>query len=151
MVLGLLQGSALLAAVPEPVSNLSVAAVNTAAVRLEWLQRDCKESCSYLVLARHASAAVQNATTAIETYTFINLTPGEWYDFDVFTVVGGVKSEVKTISSETSKTRPSLVTDWSSGSTRRSRQLNPLDLCCSTLPQDLLQPLVSPSKPPPGT
>lgn len=112
MVFGLLDRSALLAAVPQAVTNLMVADVETTAVQLEWLRpTDYKPSYSYLVAARQASAVVQNYTTANEAFTFPNLTPGESYHFDVFTVVEGLKSEVKSISSDTSKTRPCFVTD----------------------------------------
>lgn len=97
---------------PQAVTNLTVAAVQTMAVRLAWLRpSDYKTSYSYLVAGRQASAVVQNYTTDNETLTFPNLTPGESYHFDVFTVVEGVKSEVKSISSDTSKTRPCFVTN----------------------------------------
>lgn len=112
MVFGLLERSALLAPVPQAVTNLMVADVKTTAVRLEWLrQTDYKLSYSYLVAVRQAGVVVQNYTTANETYTFLSLTPGESYDFDAFTVVEGVRSQVKSISSDTSKTWPCFVTD----------------------------------------
>lgn len=112
VLFGLRERSALLVAVPLAVTNLTVADVETTAVVLEWLrQTDYKPSYSYLVAARQDSTVVQNHTTANETYTIINLTPGQSYQFHVFTVVEGVKSEVKSISSDTSKTRPCFVTD----------------------------------------
>lgn len=93
-----------------------VADEKATAVRLEWLrQADYKQSYSYLLVAQQAGVVVQNYTTPNETSTFLNLTPGESYVFDVYTVVGGVKSEVKSISSDTSKTRPGFVTDSGSG------------------------------------
>lgn len=112
VLFGLRERSALLAAVPQAVTNLTVADVETTAVGLEWLrQTDYEPSYSYLVAARQDSTMVRNHTTANETYTFINLNPGQSYQFDVFTVVEGVKSEVKSISSDTSRARPCFVTD----------------------------------------
>lgn len=112
VVFRLLDRSALLAAVPQAVTNLTVVDVETMAVQLAWVRpTDFKASYSYLVAARQASAVVQNYTTPKETFTFPNLTPGESYHFDVFTVVEGVKSEVKSISSDTSKTRPCFVSN----------------------------------------
>lgn len=112
VVFRLLDRSALLAAVPQAVTDLTVVDVETMAVQLAWLRpTDYKVSYSYLVAGRQTSALVQNYTTPNETFTFPNLTPGESYHFDVFTVVEGVKSEVKSISSDTSKTRPCFVTN----------------------------------------
>lgn len=109
---GSLEHSALLAAVPQAVTNLTVTGVEATAVRLAWLrQTDFQPSYYYLVAARQAGVVVQNDTIANETYTFLNLGPGESYNFDVFAVVGGVKSDVKSISSDTSRTRPGFVTD----------------------------------------
>lgn len=106
MVSTLLERSALLSAVPQAVSNLTVKDVNTTAIQLTWpRQPDYKDPYSYLVVARQAGTVVQTDTTDYEAYTFSNLTPGALYNFDVFTVVDGVKSEVATTSTNTSKTR----------------------------------------------
>lgn len=78
--------------------------VNTTAIQLTWLrQSDHKNSYFYLVMARQDAVVVQNDSTETETYTFFHLTPGEFYTFDVFTVIEGVKSRVNSISSYTSK------------------------------------------------
>lgn len=112
MVSRLLKRSALLAAVPQAVNNLKVLDVNTTAIQLAWLrQTDYKVSYFYLVAARQASVLVQNYTTKNETYTFSNLTPGTSYEFEVFTVVDVVISEVKTISNDTGKARQRFVAD----------------------------------------
>lgn len=104
MVSTLLECSALLSAVPQAVSNLTVKAVNTTAIQLTWTrQPDYKDRYVYLVVARQAGTMVQKDTTAYEAYTFSDLTPGAFYYFDVFTVVDGVQSEVTTISIDTSK------------------------------------------------
>lgn len=112
MVSRLLERSALLAAVPQAVNNLTVLDVNTTAIQLAWLrQTDYKVSYFYVVAARQASVLVQNDTTANKFYTFSGLTPGTSYEFEVLTVVDVVRSEVKTISSDTSKTRQRFVAD----------------------------------------
>lgn len=101
-----LERSALLSAVPQAVNNLMVKDVNTTAIQLTWLrQPDYKDGYSYLVVARQAGTTVQTDTAAYEAYTFSNLTPGTLYYFYVFTVLDEVRSEVTTISNDTSKTR----------------------------------------------
>ncbi|XP_033997468.1 receptor-type tyrosine-protein phosphatase beta isoform X6 [Trematomus bernacchii] len=92
---------------PKAVSLLKVEYVNTTAIRLTWhRQSDHKPTYSYLVKALQNTRMVQNSSTNTESFTFYNLKPGELYTFDVFTVVGGVKSTVESISSYT---RPETV------------------------------------------
>nr|XP_033940757.1 receptor-type tyrosine-protein phosphatase eta isoform X3 [Pseudochaenichthys georgianus] len=94
---------------PKAVSQLIVEYVNTTAIRLTWLgQSDHKPSYSYLVIALQNTRMVQNSSIYNESFTFYNLTPGELYTFDVFTVVEGVKSTVESISNYT---RPYSVTN----------------------------------------
>ncbi|KAJ4938008.1 hypothetical protein JOQ06_002635, partial [Pogonophryne albipinna] len=94
---------------PKAVSQLIVEYVNTTAIRLTWLgQSDHKPSYSYLVIALQNTRMVQNSSIYNESFTFRNLTPGELYTFDVFTVVEGVKSTVESISNYT---RPYSVTN----------------------------------------
>lgn len=90
------------AAVPKAVTNLKVVDVNTTAIQLKWSrQNDHKPSYSYRVEALHNNMVVQNASTETETYTFSNLTPGEYYTFKVITVVERVESTVATAQSFT--------------------------------------------------
>ncbi|XP_037623767.1 receptor-type tyrosine-protein phosphatase eta isoform X4 [Sebastes umbrosus] len=94
---------------PKAVTNLTVEDLNTTAIRLTWLrQSDHKPSYSYLVIVLQDAVVVHNDSTETETYTFFNLTPGKLYTFDVFTVVGGVKSAVE---STPSYTKPGVVSD----------------------------------------
>lgn len=116
MVFGRLERSALLAAVPKAVSNLTAVEVEATAVRLQWGRpADYKAYYSYLVVARQAITVVQNYSTANETVTFRSLTPGESYEFDAFTVVEGVKSQGQSIASGTSEARPCSPRDPRSG------------------------------------
>lgn len=83
------------------MTNLTVESMNTTAVKLKWNKQ--KLNSTYLVIARQHTMVVQNDSTVEETYTFIHLTPGAVYTFDVFTVVEGVKSAVNSVLSCTSK------------------------------------------------
>lgn len=149
MVFRLLERSALLAAVPQAVNNLTVLDANTTAIQLAWLrQTDYKVSYSYAVAARQDSVLVQNDTTAKENYTFSDLTPGTSYEFEVLTVVDVVKSEVKTISSDTGKTRQRFVADLCLGLKHRGGKLNSRNLI---FPQNLLRSLMSQSQEAPPT
>lgn len=106
MVSTLLERSPLLSAVPQAVSNLTEKHVNTTTIQLTWPgQPKYEDPFFYQVVARQAGTVVRNDTTTHDAYTFSHLTPGVLYDFDVFAVVAGVKSEVTTISIQTSKTR----------------------------------------------
>ncbi|XP_062418961.1 receptor-type tyrosine-protein phosphatase eta [Pungitius pungitius] len=92
---------------PKAVANLTVEDQNTTSVRLTWLRRtDHTPSYSYLVIALQSAAVVQNHSANTETDTFLNLTPGTLYTFDVFTVVEGVSS---TAESTQSYTKPAAV------------------------------------------
>ncbi|XP_068169430.1 receptor-type tyrosine-protein phosphatase eta-like [Antennarius striatus] len=96
---------------PKAVTDLRVEDVNTTAVRLTWLrQSDHKPSYSYLVIAKQDTMMFHNDSTTTETYTFFNLTPGELYTFDVFTVVEGVRSTVNSTSKYTSPGKPGNLT-----------------------------------------
>ncbi|XP_032379279.1 receptor-type tyrosine-protein phosphatase eta [Etheostoma spectabile] len=97
-----------LSLVPKAVTNLSVEDVNTTTIRLKWLrQSDHKPSYTYLVYALLNATLVQNGSTETETYTFFNLTPGNFYSFKVLTVVEGVMSAVENTSGYT---KPEAVT-----------------------------------------
>lgn len=121
-------------------------------IQLEWLRpTDYKASYSYLVVAWQASTMVQSNGTANETYTFSGLTPGEQYNFEVFTVVEKVQSQTQSIASNTSETRLCFLTDSSSGSRRRGGQAKPLNFCGYIFPQNQLRPLMSRSQEAPGT
>ncbi|KAF7668966.1 hypothetical protein LDENG_00273380, partial [Lucifuga dentata] len=88
---------------PKAVTNLTAVDLNATAIRLTWeRQSDHKPSYSYLVVALQYTEVVQNVSTKTETYTFVDLIPGKSYNFNVSTVVGGVKSTVKSTSSHTS-------------------------------------------------
>lgn len=79
------------------MTNLRVEDVNTTAIRLTWQkQPDYLSSYSYLVQALdlRAGTVVYNVSTQAETYTFIDLIPGNEYKSQVYAVVSGVKSEV---------------------------------------------------------
>uniref|UniRef100_UPI003AACB5E9 receptor-type tyrosine-protein phosphatase eta n=1 Tax=Centroberyx gerrardi TaxID=166262 RepID=UPI003AACB5E9 len=94
---------------PKAVTNLTVADLNTTAIRLTWVrQSDYKPSYSYLVSVLRGAEVVHSDSTRTETYTFINLTPGESYTFRVLTVVAEVESAVESTSSYT---RPGVVSD----------------------------------------
>nr|XP_033491214.1 receptor-type tyrosine-protein phosphatase eta isoform X7 [Epinephelus lanceolatus] len=94
---------------PNAVTELTVEDVNTTAIRLTWLrQSDHKPSYSYLVIVFQDVRVFKNYSTKNETYTFVDLTPGELYTFDVFTVVEGVRSTVKSISTHA---RPEAVSN----------------------------------------
>ncbi|XP_049928086.1 receptor-type tyrosine-protein phosphatase eta isoform X2 [Epinephelus moara] len=96
---------------PNAVTDLTVEDVNTTAIRLTWLrQSDHKPSYSYLVIAFQDARMFKNDSTKNETYTFVNLTPGELYTFDVFTVVEGVQSTVESISTHTRPEAVSVIT-----------------------------------------
>ncbi|KAM8750635.1 receptor-type tyrosine-protein phosphatase beta-like isoform 11-T11 [Acanthopagrus schlegelii] len=100
---------------PIAVTNLKVGDVNTTAIQLNWSrQNDYKPSYSYRVEALHNNMVVQNASTETETYTFSNLTPGEYYTFKVFTVVERVESTVATTKSFT---QPAAVSDITASGT----------------------------------
>ncbi|KAL7403339.1 hypothetical protein ABVT39_027926 [Epinephelus coioides] len=93
---------------PNAVTELTVEDGNTTAIRLTWLrQSDHKPSYSYLVIVFQDTSVFKNYSTKHETYTFVDLTPGELYTFKVFTVVEGVRSTVESISTHT---RPYPVT-----------------------------------------
>ncbi|KAM9351963.1 receptor-type tyrosine-protein phosphatase eta-like [Symphorus nematophorus] len=84
---------------PKVVTDLRVNYVNTTVIQLTWQrQSDYKPSYSYLVKAFQDDMLVQNGSTEAEIYTFFNLIPGKNYTFEVFAVVGGVKSAVGSIS-----------------------------------------------------
>lgn len=122
--------------------NLTVKDANTTAIQLTWLsQSDYKWSYIYLVVARLAGVMVHTNTTPHKAYTFSSLTPGALYDLDVFTVVDVVKSEVQTISIDTSKTRQ-LFVQARNGS---GRQLNFRNVWCDICAQNLLRPRMSQS------
>lgn len=88
---------------PKAVTNLIVVVLNTTAIRLTWVrQNDHKPRYSYLVMAFLDTAVVHNVSAETETYTFVDLIPGKSYSFNVFTVVGGVRSTVESTSSHTS-------------------------------------------------
>ncbi|XP_036964427.1 receptor-type tyrosine-protein phosphatase beta-like isoform X4 [Acanthopagrus latus] len=100
---------------PKAVTNLKVVDVNTTAIQLKWSrQNDHKPSYSYRVEALHNNIVVQNASTETETYTFSNLTPGEYYTFKVITVVERVESTVATAQSFT---QPAAVSDITASGT----------------------------------
>ncbi|XP_068595959.1 receptor-type tyrosine-protein phosphatase beta [Brachionichthys hirsutus] len=96
---------------PKAVTDLRVEHVTTTAVTLAWLrQSDHKPSYSYLVTARQDATTVHSESTHGENHTFLGLTPGERYAFDVFSVVGGVSSTVKSTSEYTRPTKPGSLT-----------------------------------------
>ncbi|KAM8861615.1 receptor-type tyrosine-protein phosphatase eta-like [Synchiropus picturatus] len=84
---------------PEGATGLKEEYVNASVIQLTWIrQRDHKSTYSYLVDMYLDEDKILNVTTQRETYTFYNLIPGRQYRFDVYTVVGGVKSIVANIS-----------------------------------------------------
>ncbi|KAM8891688.1 receptor-type tyrosine-protein phosphatase beta isoform 1-T1 [Spinachia spinachia] len=94
---------------PKAVANLTVEYQNTTSVQLTWhRQTDHKTSYSYRVIALQDTTVVQTHLTDTETYTFLHLTPGTLYTFDVFTVVEGVNS---TAERTQSYTKPAAVSD----------------------------------------
>ncbi|XP_028307374.1 receptor-type tyrosine-protein phosphatase eta isoform X2 [Gouania willdenowi] len=96
---------------PEPVSSLRVSYMNTTEVQLTWLKpKDYKPSYSYLVMALQHGVLVYNDTTEEGTYTFHSLQAGTLYRFQVFTVVGEVKSTLESIESSTSPGSVSNIT-----------------------------------------
>lgn len=95
------------------MTELTVEDVNTTAIQLTWLrQSDHKPSYSYLVIAFQDARVLKNYSTKNETYTFVDLSPGELYTFDVFTVVEGVRSTVESISTHTSTSSKLLKCDF---------------------------------------
>ncbi|XP_049429858.1 receptor-type tyrosine-protein phosphatase eta [Epinephelus fuscoguttatus] len=96
---------------PNAVTELTVEDVNTTAIQLTWLrQSDHKPSYSYLVIAFQDARVLKNYSTKNDTYTFVDLSPGELYTFDVFTVVEGVRSTVESISTHTRPEAVSIIT-----------------------------------------
>lgn len=95
----------ILAAVPKAVGNLTVRGVNTTAVQLGW-DKPLGRFSHYVVTAREQSTVVHNDTTTDGNYTFVNLTSGTLYDFQVLAVEMGVKSKANNVSSETSESKP---------------------------------------------
>ncbi|XP_076026454.1 receptor-type tyrosine-protein phosphatase eta-like isoform X2 [Genypterus blacodes] len=94
---------------PKAVTNTTVVDLNSTAIRLTWVrQNDHKPLYSYLVMALLGTGVVHNVSAETETYTFMDLIPGESYTFNVFTVVGSVRS---TVESTSSHTRPATVSD----------------------------------------
>ncbi|KAM9807799.1 receptor-type tyrosine-protein phosphatase eta-like [Neosynchiropus ocellatus] len=96
---------------PEAVTGLREEHVNATVIQLTWIrQSDHKSSYSYLVDMYLDRTKILNVTTETETYTFYNLIPGRQYSFDVYTVVGGVKSVVANTSVQTRPQEVSNVT-----------------------------------------
>ncbi|KAK6309243.1 hypothetical protein J4Q44_G00207060 [Coregonus suidteri] len=94
---------------PKAVSNLTGEGLNTTAIRLSWSKPDdYKPTYSYLVTISKNGSVVENISTMVEAYTFINLCPGYSYNISVVTVVQGVKSDPM---EKSSYTKPGVVTN----------------------------------------
>ncbi|XP_077567249.1 receptor-type tyrosine-protein phosphatase eta-like [Stigmatopora nigra] len=96
--------------VPQAAPDFQVLNFSTTAVQLHWSKSsDHKASYVYQLSAFLGDAAVKNASTQNETYTFSRLIPGTSYGFYLWTLAAeGLKSPSANVSQYTS---PEAVTD----------------------------------------
>ncbi|XP_077451337.1 receptor-type tyrosine-protein phosphatase eta-like [Stigmatopora argus] len=95
--------------VPQAAPDLQVLNFTTTAVQLHWSKSsDHKDGYVYLLAAFRGDTAVKNVTTQNQTYTFSSLIPGTAYNFFLWTVAEGLRSDSANISQYT---RPEAVSN----------------------------------------
>ncbi|CAN9498789.1 unnamed protein product [Ophioblennius macclurei] len=83
---------------PNAVTNLKVVHENATSIQLQWLsQNDHRPSFTYEAEAIRDGMLAHNRSTQSDTVTFDGLIPGTPYEFRVFAVISGVRSEPASI------------------------------------------------------